>query len=264
MDLWSQSILLGVVQGLTEFLPVSSSGHLVLLQHFLGFKGDNLLFDLLVHGATLLAVVVYFWRDLWSLARSLVDKEAKKERRLLLYIVVATVVTAGMGFTFKGTLEGLFYNPKVVVGTLVATGFILFVADRFSYGDKSMFGFGWGPSALVGLAQGVAIVPGISRSGSTVSAALLLGMDREQAGRFSFLIAIPAILGAFVLEVRGVKDLSAAHFVPYLGGMVAAFLVGLASIKVFLQAISRKRLVWFAFYCWGVAFLSFILFLGGY
>jgi len=116
----------------------------------------------------------------------------------------------------------------------------------------------------VGLAQGVAIVPGISRSGSTVSAALLLGMDREQAGRFSFLIAIPAILGAFVLEVRGVKDLSAAHFVPYLGGMVAAFLVGLASIKVFLQAISRKRLVWFAFYCWGVAFLSFILFLGGY
>ncbi len=264
MDLWGQSVVLGMVQGLTEFLPVSSSGHLVLLQHFLGFKGNNLVFDLLLHVATLLAVVVYFWKDLWALARSLVDREARAHRKLLYYILVATVVTAGIGLVFKDTLEGLFFNPQVVVGTLTVTGVVLFLADRFSHGGRSMFGFGWGSSALVGLAQGVAIVPGISRSGSTVGVSLLLGMDRGQAGRFSFLIAIPAILGAFVLEARGVKGVSSAHLTPYLGGMAVAFLVGLASIRIFLRAISSKRLVWFAYYCWGVALVSFILFLGGY
>jgi len=264
MDVWSQSVILGVVQGLTEFLPVSSSGHLVLLQHFLGFKGDNLLFDLLVHMATLLAVVVYFWRDLVALVRSLVDREALEERMLLLYILVATVVTGAMGLSFKGLLESLFYNPRLVVFTLAVTGLVLFLADRFSSGDRSMYRFGWGPSALVGLAQGVAIVPGISRSGSTVSAALLLGMDREDAGRYSFLIAIPAIAGAFVLEAKGVGSLPRASLGPYLAGMAAAFLVGLASIKVFLSAITSKRLTWFAYYCWGVALVSLVLFLGGY
>ena len=264
MDVWSQSVVLGVVQGLTEFLPVSSSGHLVLLQHFLGFKGDNLLFDLLVHMATLLAVVVYFWRDLVALARSLVDREAAEERRLLFYILVATVVTGTIGLTFKGLLESLFYSPRLVVVTLGITGLVLFLAERFSWGHRSMYRFGWGPSALVGLAQGVAIVPGISRSGSTVAAALLLGMDREQAGRYSFLIAIPAIAGAFVLEVKGVKGLPSADIGPYLVGMAAAFLVGLASIKVFLKAITSKRLTWFAYYCWGVALVSLVLFLGGF
>jgi len=264
MDVWSQSIVLGVVQGLTEFLPVSSSGHLVLLQHFLGFKGNNLLFDLLVHMATLLAVVVYFWRDLMALARSLMDGEAREDRRLLFYIGVATVVTGTIGLAFKDTLETLFYSPRLVVFTLAVTGLVLFLADRLSHGEKSMYGFGWFSSALVGLAQGVAIVPGISRSGSTVSAALLLGMDREQAGRFSFLIAIPAIAGAFVLEVKGVKSLPHTALGPYLAGMVAAFLVGLASIKVFLKAITSQRLTWFAYYCWGVALVSLLLFVGGY
>ncbi len=264
MDIWSQSVVLGVIQGLTEFLPVSSSGHLVLLQHFMGFKGDNLLFDLLVHMATLLAVVVYFWRDLLALARSLVDGEAREERRLLFYILVATVVTGTVGLSFKDTLEALFYSPRVVVFTLAITGLVLFLGERFSRGGKDMYRFGWGSSALVGLAQGVAIVPGISRSGSTVAAALLLGMDRKQAGRFSFLIAIPAIAGAFVLEVKGVRTLPHGDLGPYLAGMVAAFLVGLASIRVFLSAVTSRRLTWFAYYCWGVALVSLILFMGGY
>ena len=260
MDLWGQSALLGLVQGLTEFLPVSSSGHLVLLQHFIGFKGNNLLFDLLVHLATLLAVLIYFARDIASLLKL----RGEGERRLVLYILVATVVTAFIGFTFRRPLEALFYRPQMVVITLGLTGLILFVGERFSHGRKPMTSFGLWGSAGVGLAQGMAIVPGISRSGTTVSAALLLGMDRSHAGRFSFLIAIPAIFGAFLLEARGLKALPHEAIGPYLLGMGVAFVVGLGSIKLFLRAIVKRRLLWFSLYCWAVAAISLILFLLGY
>jgi undecaprenyl-diphosphatase len=264
MDLLTQTVLLGAVQGLTEFLPVSSSGHLVLLQHFLGFKGDNLLFDLLVHVATLLAVLVYFRRRIWSLLRSLVDNRASEDRRLVIYILVATVVTAFVGFVFKGFLEQLFYRPYTVAAALAVTGFVLFLGDRLSHGTLESPSFGVWRSAGVGLVQGAAIVPGISRSGSTVSAALLLGMERVEAGPFSFLIAIPAITGAFMLEARGIGSISISCWGPYIAGMLVAFLVGLVSIKVFLQAIAKRRLVWFALYCWAVSGLSLLLLFRGY
>lgn len=255
---------MGLVQGLTEFLPVSSSGHLVLFQHFIGFKGDNLLFDLLVHLATLLAVVIYFLRDIVAIVASLFKGGDEGERRLALYILVATVVTAFIGFTFRRPLEALFYRPQMVVIALGFTGLILFVGERFSRGRRPMTSFGVWNSAGVGLAQGISIVPGISRSGSTVSAALLLGMDRAHAGRFSFLISIPAIFGAFILEVGGLRTLPREVIGPYLLGMVVAFVVGLISIKVFLQAIVKKRLVWFSVYCWALAAFSLVLILLGY
>ncbi len=243
---------------------MSSSGHLVLLQHFIGFKGNNLLFDLLVHLATLFAVVTYFLRDIGAIVASLFKGGNEGERRLALYILVATVVTAFIGFTFRRLLEILFYRPQMVVITLGVTGLILFVGERFSHGRRPMTSFGFWGSACVGLAQGMAIVPGISRSGTTVSAALLLGMDRSHAGRFSFLIAIPAIFGAFLLEARGLKALPHEAVGPYLLGMGVAFGVGLISIKIFLQVIVKRRLLWFSLYCWAVAALSLALFLLGY
>jgi len=210
--------------------------------------------------ATLLAVLIYFARDIASLLKL----RGEGERRLVLYILVATVVTAFIGFTFRRPLEGLFYRPQMVVITLGLTGLILFVGERFSHGEKPMTSFGFLGSAGVGLAQGMAIVPGISRSGTTVSAALLLGMERSHAGRFSFLIAIPAIFGAFLLEARGLKALPHEAIGPYLLGMGVAFVVGLGSIKLFLRAIVKRRLLWFSLYCWAVAAISLILFLLGY
>ncbi len=262
MKLLFSCIALGLLQGLTEFLPVSSSGHLVMLQGLLGFKENPVAFDLLLHLATLGAVFLYFRKDLWCLTLSLFPpySERVEERRLVGWILIATVLTAAIGLSLKHQVEALFSTPRWVAGALLYTGLLLFVGDWVESGRVRSEDAGPWRSLMVGLFQGVAVFPGVSRSGSTVVAGILTGMSREEAGRFSFLLAVPAILGAAVLEAPHISSIPSKLFVPYLSGMVVAFVVGYAAIAVFLKAIKTRSLKWFGLYCWAVALAGFFLF----
>ncbi len=219
-------------------------------------------FDLLLHLATLGAVFLYFRKDLWRLTLSLFPpySERVEERRLVGWILIATVLTAAIGLGLKHQVEVLFSTPKWVAGALLYTGLLLFVGDWVESGRVRSEDAGPWRSLMVGLFQGVAVFPGVSRSGSTVVAGILTGMSREEAGRFSFLLAVPAILGAAVLEAPHISSIPSKLFVPYLAGMVVAFVVGYAAIAVFLKAIKTRSLKWFGLYCWAVALAGFFLF----
>lgn len=247
------ALLLGLLQGVTEFLPVSSSGHLAIAQHFLaGFSQPGVLFDVLLHVATMGAVILYFRRECLLLATAPFrrDDEAVLYRRLLLLLVVGSVPTAVIGLLFKDFFEGLFHNLTAVALMLLVTGTLLFLSERFRRGTRKEDQLTWSDALLVGTVQGGAIIPGISRSGSTIAALLLKGVDGETAARFSFLLALPAIFGAALLSVGDMTAVAAAEMSSYIAGMLAAFGAGLLSIHLLLAVVRRKRLFAFALYCW--------------
>ncbi len=247
------ALLLGLLQGVTEFLPVSSSGHLAIAQHFLAdFSQPGVLFDVLLHVATMGAVILYFRREcaLLAIAPFRRDDEAALYRRLLLLLVVGSVPTAVIGLLFKDFFEGLFHNLTVVALMLLVTGTVLFLSERFRRGTRKEHQLTWRDALLVGTVQGGAIIPGISRSGSTIAALLLKGVDGETAARFSFLLAVPAIFGAGLLSVGDMAAVAAADLPSYMAGMLAAFGAGLLSIHLLLAVVRRKRLFAFALYCW--------------
>ena len=254
-----QALWLGILQGLTEFLPVSSSGHLVLGQNILGVNQPDLLFDVAVHVGTLVAVLFCFREDIVSILRGLwaKDDQAREGRRLLFLIVVGSVPTALIGLLFKDQFEALFSSLSAVGVALLVTGGLL-MATRFApQGRRGLNATGPGRALLVGLFQGLAITPGISRSGATISAGLYLGLDRRLAAHFSFLLSIPAILGALALELKDV-EFSTVAVSPLLLGGVAAALSGYFALKVLLKVVQKGRLYWFAPYCWalGLAVLA--------
>lgn len=249
MTIW-QAALLGIVQGLTEFLPVSSSGHLVLLQQLFGIHQSTLTFDVAIHLGTLVAILIFFGTSL-----------LKVTRKEWLLVGLGTIPAVIVGVVFKDQIEALFANDRFVGLELIISGFINFYADRklnstssAAEGQKTAEKkdqVSWRDSIMMGVAQAVAIIPGISRSGSTVATGLSLGISREQAFRFSFLLAIPALLGAGVLEgidilQTGTLDVS----VPVLAvGTVAALVSGVISLRVFKFVISKAKLDWFGWYC---------------
>lgn len=246
-----ESVLLGLLQGLTEFLPVSSSGHLVLAQSLIpGFEQPGVLFDTLLHGGTLLSVLVYFRREVQELLASLLPGGDPSRRRLALLLVVATVPTGLIGILFKDPLEALFHAPRSAAAMLLVTGAVLWVSEVLARPRMGLEGLGYGRALAIGTVQGLAIVPGISRSGSTIAAGTLLGIRGEDAARFSFLLSVPAILGAVVLQLPHVDSLEPARLGAYAAGVVAAFASGLWAIRFLLAAIRRGRFRWFALYCW--------------
>ncbi len=254
--------LLGLLQGLTEFLPVSSSGHLAIAQHFLpGFEQPGLLFDVLLHLATMGAVLLYFRRDVFLLLCSpwRRDEEARLYRRLLLLIVIASVPTALIGLSFKDFFAGLFENIPVVASMLLVTGTLLWVAERTTIANRPLAELTWNDALVAGTVQGAAIIPGISRSGSTIAALLLKGVDGATAARFSFLMALPAVLGAALLELSDVGGQIGGDLPVYLAGTGVAFISGLLAIRFLLAVIRRKRLFTFAVYCWAAGALFFFL-----
>ena len=236
-------IISGIVQGVTEFLPISSSGHLVILHHYFGFKEPQLLFDLFLHVGTLFAVVVYFWRD--------IIKMFTTHRRLLLYVVIGTIPTAFIGYYFKDMLESCFSDIKIVGMMLLVTAIFLFAADwagrRISAIDQKR-GLTWFKSIIIGIVQGISIMPGISRSGSTISSAILLKVDRPQAIRFSFLLSIPAVIGALILKLASVTA-RAEITVQMAIGAFFAFLFGLGAIFILIKSVINGNLKFFGFYC---------------
>ena len=259
------AFILGLIQGLTEFLPVSSSGHLVLLPWWLGWDAPGLAFDALLHWGTLLAVVIYFWRDWWemlmALVRKIQGKPAQSKDHLLLAIIIGTIPAALLGFLFQDFFENLFGKPAAVAVFLIITGFLLIFAEQWTkthQQGRPMEKLSYWDALLVGIGQALAIAPGISRSGSTISAGLLRGLDRPTAARFSFLLGTPIIFGAGLLKLKDLIEMgvSGTGMTPLIIGFLTAFVSGILAIGYLLRYLKNHTLTIFAYYVWAVALLS--------
>ncbi|MBN2646029.1 MAG: undecaprenyl-diphosphate phosphatase [Desulfuromonadaceae bacterium] len=258
----TDAMALGLLQGLTEFLPVSSSGHLAIAQHWLaGFEQPGILFDVMLHLGTLGAVLVYFWRDIQRLLTSPWDRSpaGAASRRQLGLIVIGSVPTAAIGLGFKDFFEGMYHNMLLVGAMLLITGALLFAAERWRPGQRELSDLTRFDALFTGLVQGLAVAPGISRSGSTISALLFRGVTPDSAARFSFLLSLPAIGGAALLSLRDFQHLATDQIPLYLAGSGVAFFSGLLAIHFLLGILRRRRLAFFALYCWAVASLLFVL-----
>ncbi len=268
------AIILGLVQGVAEFLPISSSGHLSLFQHFFQLtdvEHDHMFFDVLLHLGTLVAVFFAYRRDIAELLREFFCMVHLRKlpqgqtpdipaRRMILMIIVATLPLL-LVFPIRDRVELLYQNTFFIAFALVLTGTLLFVSDRMPRGHKTAGTATMGDAILVGLAQAVAVVPGLSRSGTTISAGMARGFDRTYAVKFSFLMSIPAVLGANILSiVDAVKAGIDTSLLPmYLVGVLVAMVSGYASISL-LRFIARKgRFGGFAYYCWGAGLVTLIL-----
>ncbi len=267
MTSW-QAILLGILQGITEFLPISSSGHLVIVPHLLGWPEPGLALGALLHLGTLLAIVIYFWNDLWRLfqaglkslqRRSLADPDA----RIAWGLVVGTIPGVVIGLLFEEMFEQWFGMPKAAAAFLLVTAFLLTLSAYVGSRKRPMTSLSMIDALVIGLAQSLAIAPGLSRSGTTISAGLLLGFRREDAARFSFLLAVPITLGSGAYEI--IKLLShgwgGAPIGTVLLGMAAAAVAGYLAIFGLLALVRRHNLLVFAGYCaiFGLLVLTGIL-----
>jgi undecaprenyl-diphosphatase len=256
-------IILGAVQGLTEFLPVSSSGHLVLAQAILGVETPGIFLEISTHGATLLAILVYFRKRILALGLhffalfrlSSATAEEKEDLALIAYLLLASIPAGLAGFLLKKHVEAAFENPRLTVAMLCVTGIFLLLT-RAAPAPKAR----WTPlrALAVGVAQAMALLPGISRSGSTVGTGLFLRIEGEKAAEFSFLLAIPAIAGATLLEavhLTGTPDL-----LPVACGFLTALVTGYGAIVLLLGALRRRSLWLFGFYCLAVGATGLLLF----
>lgn len=258
-----QAILLGVVQGLTEFLPVSSSGHLVLGQYFLGLDQARfgLPFDVALHLGTLVAVVAFFWRDLLRIAgafvRSLGARRdlAQADQRLAYLILASTVPAALIGFSFEDFIEAALRSPWVVVFNLVFVGVLFIVAEAVGSRTRRASKMTFWEAVGIGVAQAAALVPGVSRSGATITLGLFFGLRREEAARFSFLMSVPIIAGAGSLKVGEViaEGMSPAEVLIFLVGFVSSAVVGYLAIRWFISFVARYSLRAFAYYRFALA-----------
>jgi undecaprenyl-diphosphatase len=252
-----QAIILGLVQGASEFVPISSSGHLVLVPWFLGWPQPGLVFDTVVHWGTLVAVLAYFWRDFIALAsawsRSLASRNlGEPEARIAWLIIVGTLPAALMGYLWEDFFESLFAAPAWVAGLLLVTGLILALSEWLSKRQKEPHQLTFLDSIIIGIAQGCAIAPGISRSGATIAAGLFRGLKREAAARYSFLLATPIIFGAGLLKLLDLFEMEnvTAHLPPLVLGFLAAAISGYLCIRFLLSYLQKGRLYVFAIYCW--------------
>ena len=266
---YGQALVLGAIQGLTEFLPISSSGHLAIAQRHLDFDPGSplmLLFDLLVHVGTLLAVAVVFARPFLRLCQRLVREAqpgwsgARYGWRVCLLAIVAVVPTGVIGLGLKDRFERAFGQPHVVGWALIATGVLLTATLLTRRPKRGWREFTFCRAVIVGIAQGAAILPGLSRSGSTICMALFLGLRRKWAGEFSFLIAFPAIIGGALIKLRDTMGLQGGpsldvEWGPMLAGTLVAAVVGVVCLKLLLGAVRRMQLHWFALYCFPVGAL---------
>jgi undecaprenyl-diphosphatase len=260
------AVTLWVVQGLTEFLPVSSSGHLVLFQNLFGFTEPELLFDISLHVGTLLAICLVFYRELGSLLTTLVRLPRlltaagglrplfaeNQDVRLAALIVLGSIPTAFLGLIFHRVADRIFGSVGIVGVMLLITGTLLWLTRRPAGRSRLLPQVHTRDALTIGLVQGMAILPGISRSGSTICAALFLGIDRELAGRYSFLLSIPAIIGALALGLDGSRADSSVPVAMMLLGGVTAAVTGYVALRVLLRVVRQGRLYRFAPYCWAV------------
>ena len=267
------SVLLGLIQGIAEFLPISSSGHLAIAENLLNMSGASEVpefFDVLLHLGTLMAVFVAYWSDIRDmvveffcgardLARRSTPVPVPPARRMILLIIVGTLPLFVI-LPIKDLVEGLADNMYFVGGALIATGILLFVSDRVRKGRKTEKSATLLDVLLVGVAQALATCPGISRSGTTITAGCLLGFDRKFAVRYSFLMSIPAILGANILSIKDALETVVWAEVPvYLAGVLVSAVVGYACIRLLKMIAEKGKFGFFAYYCWAVGILTIVL-----
>jgi undecaprenyl-diphosphatase len=268
-----QAIVLGIVQGLTEFLPVSSSGHLLLGQYFLGLDQDRfgLSFDVALHMGTLVAVVSFFWRDLlrmtFAFFRSFGHRDLANDpdQRMAYLIIASTVPAALIGFLFEGFFEETVRSPWVVVFNFVLIGILFIVGEVVGTRTRRASKLRFGEAVGIGFAQAAALVPGVSRSGATITLGLFLGLRREEAARFSFLMSVPIIAGAGSLKLEEVISggMDTAQALLFVVGFVTSAAVGYVTIRFLLNYLTNHSLRAFAFYRFGVAAVVAVLLLLG-
>ncbi len=256
-----EAIILGIIQGLTEFLPVSSSGHIEIGQALLGMdslKENEQLLSVVLHAATALSTMWVFSSDIDKILRGLLQPKWNEEWQFSMKIILSMIPAAFIGFFFDDALEALFEGQlKLVGGMLLLTGALLFMADRAKNTNKDV---SFGNAIIIGLAQAVAILPGISRSGSTIATSVLLGIDREKAARFSFLMVVPLILGKIAKDILDGKFvLSEDLAVPLVAGFIASFLTGLVACLWMIQLVKKSQLSWFAYYCFVVGIIALLV-----
>jgi len=253
---WLQALILGLVQGLTEFLPVSSSGHLAIGREILGVEAaEDLVFEIMVHVATVLATIIVFRKQIWKLLCGLFKFKYNDETDYILKICVSMIPVFIVGMLFKDKVESMFSSLLVVGLALVVTAMLLFFSDI--YGGRGKIaarqyrnGIGWWQAFVIGVGQAFAVIPGLSRSGTTISTGLLCGVKRSDVAQFSFLMVLVPILGEAFLDLVGgdVASSSVGAF-PLLVGFLAAFVSGLFACKVMIALVKKAKLRWFALYC---------------
>jgi len=250
-----QAIILGIIQGLSEFLPISSSGHLALTLGLMNID-EGLLFTVVVHVGTLIPVIIVFRKDILALIK-------KPFQKMTYLLIVATIPAAIVALFFDDMIEAAFTSFNFIAIGFIITGIVLILTDRLKRNTKKSEDISWLDAALIGLAQAVAVFPGISRSGSTIAAALSRGIDREAAAKFAFLMSIPAILGALLVKiisvVRGDILIEEINFIVLGAGFITAALSGYLAINFMLAAIKKAKLSYFAYY---VLILSGLVFIG--
>ena len=273
-----ESILLGLLQGLAEFLPISSSGHLVLGKYFLNMQDAGMFFDIMLHAGTLLSSFVVFRKKIITILLGCLRRDSAQLKEAG-YIILASIPTAAIGIGFKNQLESLFENPRAVCFALLFTGTLLFLSKWAKTGanhpEEEGKGMNWWRAILTGITQGIACIPGISRSGSTISAMLFMGTNRKYAGEFSFLMSIPAVGGAALLDL--VKWVKCQNFNPIekpemiakcaesgdfsfalILGMIVAFIFGVIALKWLMNFVQKGKFHYFSYYLWAVGILGLI------
>lgn len=265
-----QAIIIGLVQGLTEFLPVSSSAHLIFVQQALGLTDVPLAFDVLLHAGTLVAVFIYFYNDIIQMIKgfflSLIDlkegkfmSEIKRDpyKKLAWLTIIATIPIGVVGLLFNDVVEELFGGLTVPAFLLLITGCLLYFSQRMNSGKINVQNISTKEALVMGCGQALAILPGLSRSGTTIASGLFVGLDKEFAAKFSFILSIPAILGAAVVQL---KDLSGANIElsAYVAGFIVAVISGYIAISFLLKLVRERSLDIFAFYCWIVGIVILV------
>ena len=272
-----EAVILGLVQGLAEFLPISSSGHLALLQQWFGIDENKvLLFAVLLHVGTLISVFIVYWKDIWELIVELcltikdlctgkgLRLEERPVRKLGVMIIVATIPTAIIGLLFNDLFDKLYTSVLPIGVGLIITGFLLILAERTGNSNRGIEKMNFRNALFIGTVQGIAICPGISRSGSTLFGSLICNLDRKFAVKFVFLISIPSILGSAVMEAPDAikAGIDMAQLGPVLVGMAVAAVSGLVAIKTMIKIVSDKKLSYFSYYVWvlGAAVVLYSIF----
>lgn len=272
----SSAIILGIVQGVAEFLPISSSGHLAVLQNLFDLSAgeDHLFFDVLLHLGTLISICVCYWGDIVAMVREvfIVLRGGRRAdgtpvqghlgaARLFLMIVVGTLPLF-LVLPINDKVEELYYTTPFIGAALLLTGCVLFVSDKMAPGTRTERNMRFRDALTIGLCQCVATIPGLSRSGTTITAGIATGLDRTFAMKYSFLLSLPAVLGANLLsfiKAIGEESIEASLIPAYLLGMLAAMLSGIAAISLMKLIAKKSKFGWFAYYCWGAGVLTIIL-----
>ena len=252
---WLQAFILGIIQGLTEFLPISSSGHLVLAQHLLGMRTPGLLLEVVLHMGTLVAILIYFYNDIKQLLQSVI-KNSENSRTYIIYLIIATIPVICAGLLFKDIIETTF-TVSIVKWMLMITGLV--VGSTYFFQNRPKKELVLMTALCIGFAQVFALLPGISRSGFTISVALIMGIQHEKAAKFAFFMAIPVLLGAGLLQLFTIDSQTNVFLFPLIIGFISSVVTGYLVINWLLAVISRGIFYLFSLYCFVVSLLAFTI-----